>query len=176
MQSTLTFPVIFALSVPWGRVPWEFLHFVASFGIYGALGFRYIVLRRSTNGCTAAVPEGLLMEIGRTAERNAAGVGVLGAFFLLLNSGGALGRTAQEKQLDWLGAAGQMGPQFFAQAFFAFLLLVAFGLALRRVRLAWGVTAVVALALALRKIVTWQWQPLVNPIHEVSASLWLGTL
>jgi putative copper export protein len=68
------------------------------------------------------------------------------------------------------------GPRFIAPAVFGLLFLIAFALALRRTRGAWAGVVLIGVAFALRNIMMGRWTALVNPLHEVAAGLWLGTL
>ena len=172
-QPTLLALNNFPSSFPAAKAGWALVHFLSSFGIYGALGFRFIVLRRA-----AASPMGtdLLLGVRAPMERRTALVGMAGSALLLLNLCGAAGRTAESGKLSLWQAAGQMGPQYLAQLVFGLCLLGLFTWAAPKRSWVWPAAAAVALALALRKSVTAQWTTLVNPLHEVSASLWLGTL
>ena len=44
------------------------------------------------------------------------------------------------------------------------------------VRAAWTIAALTGIAYALQNVLSGKWAALVNPLHEVAASLWLGTL
>lgn len=56
------------------------------------------------------------------------------------------------------------------------VMAIAFALLTRRVAAAWRVALVATLALALRNLVTLKWAGMVNPLHLVAGSLWIGTL
>jgi len=144
-----------ALSVlPWSRVITEFATFLGYFGIFGALGFRAVVVRVPAPGNEAL--SGLAL-IGAPARRRAAGIGC--AAVLLLIPGLSGGKEANIVAIS-----------------LAAVVLVAFTLAARGVRGAWVGAGVTALAFAFQSITKGKWLALVNPLHMVAASLWLGTL
>ena len=88
---------------------------------------------------------------------------------------GFAGQASRKQTLviDAIVAAG--GRQTFQLAC-AGVLMVCFALATRRSKMAWVVAGATAISLALRNIVSGRWFSMVNPLHEVAASLWLGTL
>jgi copper transport protein len=155
----------------------EYAGFLAYFGVFGALGFRWLVLRRTeTRQSDLAAPDGPIARSFRSAEVGAAGVGVMGALFMLLNLLMAISARAADKAIsfgDALAAGGRSNVIAFS---FAGLFLIAFAAAMRRVRPAWIVAAVVGIAYALQNVTSGKWTSLVNPLHEVAASLWIGTL
>ncbi len=96
----------------------------------------------------------------------------LSAFAMLAGLAGQAIRK-QTSIIDAVVASG--GRQIFQIACVGVLVLC-FALATRRSKMAWLVAALTAVGLALRNIVTGRWFSMVNPLHEVAASLWLGTL
>jgi putative copper export protein len=137
-----------------GKVALQFVGFLPFFAIYGALGFYFLVLRRTT-GLPAD------SEAFAAAARRASRIGFAGSVLLLVMTFLAMSN-------------GRSGPQVTAQIVFGVLLAIAF--ALWRSRSAWVLGALVAVALALRNIVTGRWASLVNPLHVTAASLWIGSL
>jgi len=133
----------------------ELFGFLSYFAIFGALGFHHFVLRRMT---------GLRPSDGafRAADRRAAFVGLVGAVFFLINLAVS---TADDRQ---------HGPALFTTLACGVVLLLAF--ALSRVPGFWLLGGLAGLVLALRNITSGRWAALVNPLHEVAASLWIGTL
>jgi copper transport protein len=75
--------------------------------------------------------------------------------------------------LDVVRAGG--GRQIFQIACIS-LLLIGYALACGRVRAGWLLAGATGVVYALRNITTGRWFSMVNPLHEVAASLWLGTL
>lgn len=137
-----------------GEVARHFVSFLPFFAIYGALGFYFMVLRR-----TAGLPADA--EAFAAAARRASRIGFAGSVLLLIMTFLAMSN-------------GRSGPQITIQIVCGVLLCVAFALWQLRGALALG--AVVAVALALRNVVTGRWASLVNPLHVTAASLWIGSL
>lgn len=155
----------------------EYAGFLAYFGVFGALGFRWLVLRRTAAsqpeiGATGS-PVALSLD---SAEIGAARIGIIGALFMLLNLLMALSARATDKGISFASAAAAGGGRTIASFVFALLFLVCFAVALKRVRGAWAIAALAGIAFALRSITSGKWTSLVNPLHETAASLWLGTL
>jgi copper transport protein len=149
----------------------EYAGFLAYFAVYGTLGFHFQVLK----SLRSAEPDGAV-GVAEWADRKAAIIGLFGGLLmgtaLLAGFAGQASRK-QTSIIDAIVAAG--GRQIF-QLVCAGVLVVCFGLATRRIKMAWIVAGATAIVLALRNIVTGRWFSMVNPLHEVAASLWLGTL
>jgi putative copper export protein len=145
----------------------EYLGFASWFAVFGALGFRFAVLRRGIEGDAA---------VADAAGRGAARIGVIGAALMLLRILVGAARSAGEHHVSLVEQLQQGGSRTLVPLALTMVLLVAFGLALGRIRAGWGLAAVAGLVLALRNVTTGRWFSLVNPLHETAASLWLGTL
>jgi len=141
----------------------EYLGFAAWFAAFGALGFRFAVLRGGIDGDPM---EG--------ARRNAARIGLIGAALMVLRTVVVAAGTAAERHVGVLTVLG--GGRTVVPFACALVLLVAFGLALGRVQAGWMLAAAAGAVLALRNVTTGRWFSVVNPLHETAASLWLGTL
>jgi putative copper export protein len=155
----------------------EYAGFLAYFGVFGALGFRWLVLRHTE----ARQPE--IGAIGspvalslQSAEIGAARIGLIGAFFMLLNLLMALSARASDKGISFGSAIAAGGLRTSMAFLFIAVFLVSFAAALKRVRGAWAIAAVAGIMYALQNITSGKWASLVNPLHEVAASLWIGTL
>jgi copper transport protein len=141
-------------ALAFGEVAREFVGFLPYFGIFGALGFYFLVLRRAP---------GLPPESGatQTAARRAGLIGLAGSLLLLvlalLSLGNARART-----------------QVLTQLVLAAVLAACF--ALWRRHAAWIVAALAGVALTFRNLPSGRWQALVNPLHVTAASLWIGSL
>lgn len=159
--------------ISWGKAALEFLGFLPYFAIYGALGFRLVVLRRDGESRAVSDPGADFFAI---AERGAARVGLLGAVLLLISLAANTAWNSYTAHVGIIEAARSGGSKLLTPVVFGFLFLAAFGLALARARWAWCAAAVVAVGFALRTLPGGQWATLVNPLHEVGAGLWLGTL
>lgn len=142
----------------------EYVGFAAWFATFGALGFRFAVLRRDAGGDAALMA---------SAERGAARIGLIGAVLMLARSLINAARAAADRDISIVEALqGRPMVPFLC----AIVLLIAFGMALGRIRIGWWIAAVAGAVLALRNVTTGRWPSLVNPLHEMAASLWLGTL
>jgi putative copper export protein len=142
----------------------EYLGFAAWFAVYGALGFRFAELRGGIGGDAGAT---------EAAGRNAARIGLIGAALLLARILVNAARAAGERHV---GIVEALQGRTLVPFVCAVVLLIAFGLALGRVRAGWVLAALAGVVLALRNVTTGRWFSLVNPLHETAASLWLGTL
>jgi len=155
----------------------EYAGFLAYFGVFGALGFQWLVLRRTARrqpeiGATGS-PVSLSLQ---SAEIGAARIGIIGALFMLLDLLMGISAKATEKGISFASAVAAGGARTTASFLFGMVFLVCFAVALKRVRAAWIVAALAGIAFALRNITSGKWTSLVNPLHETAASLWLGTL
>ena len=152
----------------------EYAGFLAYFGIFGALGFRWLVLMR-TNASRLTASGATSGSLG-LAEIGAARIGVIGALFMFLNLFMAISARAADKGISFAAAwsAGINGNLIAVG--FAVIFLISFAVAIKRVRGAWIVAAIVGVIYALQDITSGKWTALVNPLHEVAASLWIGTL
>lgn len=159
----------------WSSVLLQYVGFAASFFMLGAVGFRYGILRgglgaaQGKDGATLAAPLG-------SATAGAAGIGLAGAALGVVSLVvGLLGR-AEAKHLTFGEAVSAGGATTKAQIVLLAVLAVAFALAWRRVAAGWPLAAAAALAFALRNLLAGKLAGMVNPLHVLGASLWLGTL
>jgi copper transport protein len=88
----------------------------------------------------------------------------------------SLDKRAAAKHLTLEEAASAGGAALAIQVVLLAILLAAFLLSWRRVERGWLVAAVAAAAYALRGIVGGKLASMVNPLHVLGASLWIGTL
>lgn len=152
----------------------EYAGFLAYFGVFGALGFRWLVLLRTNAARLGA--DGVTSASLGLAEVGAARIGVIGALFMLLKLLMSVSARAADKGISFSAALAAGGSRNVIACAFALLFLVSFAAAIKRVRAAWVVAALVGVAYALQNITSGKWTSLVNPLHEVAASLWIGTL
>jgi uncharacterized membrane protein len=152
-----------------GQAGMELVGFLSYFAIFGALGFHFFVLRRTAGLRPADGAYG-------AADRRAALIGLVGSILFLFSLGVAAAGDPQHRPL--LDAVIHGGPRILTPLVFGVLLLLAFALSRLPGALpgAWALGGLVGIALALRNITTGRWAALVNPLHEVAASLWIGTL
>lgn len=150
------------------KVALEYLGFLPYILVFGAVGFHFFVLPRKESADADS-------QIAfAQADRGAAFVGVTGALLILISY--VLNAVTAARTPGIIDAVLNAGQKAHVRAAFGALLILTFALVVRRIRGAWPATAVLAVAFALRDIVTLQWTRLVNPMHEVGAGLWLGTL
>jgi putative copper export protein len=152
----------------WRDVIVQYVGFVSSFWILGAVGFRYGVVR-SGRGEEASSP------VHRSLVK-AAAFAAIGGGLGLVSLVASLLKRAETKHQTFSEAASAGGSSLAIEVVLLVVLTVAFVLAMRRVALAWTVAAIAALAYALRSIVQGKATAMVNPLHVLGGSLWIGTL
>ena len=159
----------------WNDVLFQYVGFLSSFWILGAIGFRYGVLRvhRGTSGNAST---SLVATAFRSSEASAAGVGLIGAVLGVVTLVQGLLKRADAKHQTLGDAFNAGGATSIAQVVLLAMLLVAFALAWRRIVAAWPVAGAAAIAFALRGLLSGRLAGMVNPLHVLGASLWLGTL
>lgn len=173
-------PHIFGLlaaedQVTLGGAALEYAGFLAYFGVFGALGFRFLVLRRVLASASLA-SDTMTEPTLRSAERGAAGIGLVGALLFVITLLIDVAGTASEKGVTLVAAISAGGPRLTTQIVLICIFVLAFIAALLRARSGWIVAAVAAIVFVLQNLSSGHWKSLVNPLHEVAASLWLGTL
>jgi copper transport protein len=151
----------------WRDVLVQYVGFLSSFGILGAIGFRFGVVRGGVRDASGAV--------GRAIAR-AGVIGLLGVALGALSLVTGLAKRAAPKHQTIAQAFHAGGATSIAQLVLLFLLALAFALAWRGARGAWPVAGVAAVALALRGAFAGRVTTMVNPLHVLGASLWIGTL
>ena len=155
----------------------EYAGFLAYFGVFGALGFHwFVLLRTGPRQSVGTVPDAAVATSLESAEVGAARIGVVGALFMLVNLFMGISANAAGKGISFTDAVTAGGNRIVIPFIFAALFLVSFAVAMKRVRAAWTIAALAGVAFALRSITSGKWTSLVNPLHEVAASLWIGTL
>lgn len=146
----------------------ELVGFAASFLMIGAVGFRFGVLRGGVAPADAVT-------VARVASR-AAGVGLVGVGLGFASLLLALQERAEAKHLTFVAAARAGGAPVAVQIASLVSLLIALALAFRVTPRAWPAALVAALAFALRNLTRGTWKAMVNPLHVLGGSLWIGTL
>jgi putative copper export protein len=155
-----------------GRIALEYVGFLSFFAVYGALGFHFQVLK-------ALRTESALTVSGSPvdrADRRAAAIGFFGAVLMIVTLlNGLIGRAA-DKHISIVGAVSAGGTRQIFQIVCIALFFICFALAAQRMRASWIIAGITGVVYALRNITTGRWFSMVNPLHEVAASLWIGTL
>ena len=155
-----------------GRMALEYVGFLSFFSVYGALGFHFQVLKglraeRSIDTAGSAVDR---------ADRRAVVIGLVGSLLMVFTLVMGLASRAADKHTSVMAVIDKGGAMQLFQIACIALFVVWFALAAQRMEVAWVIAGITAFAYALRNIATGRWATLVNPLHEVAASLWLGTL
>jgi putative copper export protein len=156
----------------WCDVFFEYVGFLSSFGMLGAIGFRYGVARATDAGRGRT----LLDEPSGNALASAAGIGLLGVALGVVSFLEGLAKHAEAKHQALGDALTAGGAASLVQVALLAVLLVAFALAWRRVSIGWPLAGVGGMAFALRALVSGSLAGMVNPLHVLGASLWIGTL
>jgi len=160
-----------------GDVVREYAGFVAYFTVFGALGFHFIVLRR-THAALAGTGVGRAMpdEVAAQASATAATIGTVGSLLFLAELMVAIAGIAAKHHITLAAAVQSNGGRLMTPLALVVVMTMAFLIAARRVSAAWVVAALAAIVLAFGGIISGHWRSMVNPVHKVAASLWLGTL
>lgn len=145
----------------------EFIGFIALFLGAGAIGFRYFALRERSGDADRAFYD--------DAARRAAAIGLIGVAIGLMMAWAGLPDLASRRHTS----AGELltsDPPTMMQFGFLALALIGYGLAALRTGIGWPLAAIGVIAGSLRLAFLGQWSRLVNPVHELAAGLWIGTL
>jgi copper transport protein len=155
-----------------GDVGREYVGFLAHFFSFGALGFCFAVVRQMRLEDTGIGSDSAYSRASRTAALIGL-IGAAGMAYLMI--AGALGRP-DAAGLGFVDALAAAGPQFLWPLAFVLLMAAGFLGAVGGLETAWMLAGVAGIAYAFRTITTGRWFTLINPLHEVFASLWIGTL
>lgn len=156
--------------IEWSEPVMELIGFIAIFLTAGAIGFRYSSLRGKLGRAAAADAS-----IYETAARRAALLGLAGSVIAMIRMIQALPNLAQRAHTT-TGAllSSNLGAQMMIG--FGVLALAGFLLASGRRSIGWPLAAIGVVAGTLRGLFAGKWSQLVNPMHELAAGLWIGTL
>jgi copper transport protein len=155
-----------------GKIALEYIGFLSFFGVYGSLGFHFQVLK-SLRRENAVNVGGSPVD---RADRRAAAIGFAGATLMVVTLLAGLLQRAGEKNIPIMSVISAGGGRQIFQIICIGLFVICFAVAAQRMRVAWLIAGITAVAYAFRNITTGRWFSNVNPLHEVAASLWLGTL
>ena len=155
--------------IQWPEPLFEYLGFLCAFLAAGAIGFRLAVLPRLLGGA-----DGYARDFGRAAARRAALLGLLGTAGTTILAVKSLVEAAARRNLP-LGAAlaEPRNGLLFALLALAFL---GFALAAGGRGMGWALAAIAVLIRPLRALFFGEPARIVNPVHELAAGLWIGTL
>jgi putative copper export protein len=153
--------------IVWSDPPRELAGFIGQFLAAGAIGFRYFALR------------------GRSAERDrpfyddaarrAAFIGLLGVLVSVLLMVIQLPSLAARRHMT-VSVLMTTDASTILQVAFSIIALAGFALAVARAAPGWPLAAAAVVAGSLRAAFLGKWASVVNPIHELAAGLWIGTL
>jgi putative copper export protein len=155
--------------IQWRDVLFQYVGFLSSFFMLGAIGFRYGIVRSRIGTRGAARPLG-------NAAASAACIGLVGVGLGVVSLFEGLLARAESKHLTLGDALSAGGATSLAQVVLLAVLLVAFILASRRISIGWPIVGVAGLAFALRNLLAGRVAGMVNPLHVLGGSLWIGTL
>jgi putative copper export protein len=156
----------------WSEPVTEFIGFVSIFLANGAIGFRFAALRRPLAREAGAEPARLL---AGTAAQRAATLGLLGALVQGALLVSRLPRLAGRMHLTTSQLL-TTDPQTIARCVLLLLAVAGFTLGVARQRSGWPMAAVGLIGSELAGVLSGDWTRLVNPVHQLLAGLWLGTL
>jgi putative copper resistance protein D len=151
----------------WSEPVIELVGFVSLFLVNGAIGFRYAALR----GRLATAEAGGLLGV---AARRAARLGLIGALVQAVLVATRLPQLAARMHLTTVQLV-TTDPQTIARCGLLLLGTVGLGLAMTG-RGAWALAAVGAIGSELSGVLAGRWDRMVNPVHQLLAGLWLGSL
>jgi putative copper export protein len=162
--------------IHWPEPIVEYIGFVAEFLAVGAIGFRYAAVRHRL-GAGERVADGVPGDDAFYADAcaRAARIGLFGAVVQALMFANALPENAARAHTTVSGLVTH-DLMTGAMAVLTVVGLIGLLLAATRRRVGWPLAAGGVLLTPLAGIVTLQWTRLVNPVHRLVASLWLGTL
>lgn len=165
--------------IRWSEPVRQLVGFAAQFLAAGAVGFRYAALRHRLRPPRDTAKADLDFEPERLvhagAAQRAAVLGAIGALVTLYFFMTGLPRAAARAHVavDYLLTH---DAQTIATFVLLLTALVGFGVAAARRLAGWPIALAGVILAPLTPIVSGQWARLVNPVHELVAGLWIGTL
>ena len=156
--------------ITWSDPPRELVGFIAAFLAAGAVGLRLSALRGLLGS-----PAGEERDFARTAARRAALLGLLGAAISAVLLIQRLPAFAARRHMT-VAAFVTTQPPVALQIVLLAVALAGFALAAGGRRPGWALAAVGVLVSPVRAALFGQLERIVNPVHELAAGLWIGTL
>jgi putative copper export protein len=147
----------------------EILGFLGAFSTIGAIGFRYGVLLNADR-----LGEPVPAPVTRQAARLAAVIGLGGAILATVMFIHGQAEHAADHGTTLASALTTMATT--VPLALVVVAALAFALASTGTQAAWPLAAITTLAFALRSVATGKWASMVNPLHILGGSLWIGTL
>jgi putative copper export protein len=159
----------------WRDVLFQYVGFLSSFWMLGAIGFRYGILRAGMGPPPGRGDSPLAGPLGSSAA-GAAGIGLLGVGLGVVSLVEGVLKRAASKHETMSDALSAGGAPSLAQVVLLAALLFAFLLAWRRFAIGWPIAGVAGIGFALRNVLAGRLAGMVNPLHVLGGSLWIGTL
>jgi putative copper export protein len=147
----------------------EILGFLGAFATIGAIGFRYGVLLNADR-----LGEPVPPPVTRQAARLAAVIGLGGS--ILATAMFIHGQAERAADHGTTLANALTTTATIVPLALVLVAAVAFALASTGTQAAWPLAAITTLAFVLRNLATGKWASMVNPLHILGGSLWIGTL
>ena len=154
--------------ITWSEPATELIGFISLFLANGAVGFRYAAL----GGRLASAEGDGLVEV---AARRAGMLGLIGALVQAVLLVTRLPRLAERMHLTTSQLV-TTDPQTMARCGLLLIGVVGLALAAAGRRSGWGLAAVGVIGSELSGVLAGTWERMVNPVHQLLAGLWLGTL
>jgi putative copper export protein len=154
--------------IDWHDVLFQYVGFLSSFFMLGAIGFRYGILR---SGMATSAAEPI-----RRAAASAACIGLVGVGLGIVSLLEGLLARAEAKHVTLADALSAAGATALAQIVLLVVLFVSFVLAWRKISIGWAIAGLAGLGFALRNVLAGRLAGMVNPLHVLGGSLWIGTL
>jgi putative copper export protein len=153
--------------IVWSDPPRELAGFVGQFLAAGAIGFRFFAL----GGSWAESDHGFYDD----AARRAAIIGFVGVLVIGFLTLLQLPSLAARRHVT-VSALVMTDTSTTLQVIFLIIALVGFALAMVRTGPGWPIAAAAVVAGSLRAAFIGKWASVVNPVHELAAGLWIGSL
>ena len=157
----------------WSDPPREIIGFLASYLALGAVGFYWAVLRPSLRAGGAGTAA--LADSGPRAAR----IGLLGALCGALILIFAVLTRSHESGLSFTDTVILQRGGIIQRLILLSLVVIGFALAAGRMTFGWCLAAVTTLWIQLNglpAVFSGRWFGIINPVHVLGGSLWLGTL
>lgn len=151
----------------------ELLGFLGTYLSVGVVALRYGVLGRALG---RAGGEPVRSTLFREAGRRTSGVGLAGALLAMGLAIAAASRVAATRHLPVVEVLTAGQAEGAVRLVCYAVAIVGFGLVVVGLQSGWPLAAIGALGGALVNVLSLRWTSLVNPVHVLAGSLWIGTL
>ena len=161
--------------ITWYQPFTEYAGFLSQILPAGAIGFRYAVVRGRLSAGASVPGLSPTQAVYRVAASRAARIGTAGALLAAVIACADLPAAATRAHTTIPGLL-VGSPVVAIQMAMIVAAVVGFATAPAFPRAGWALAAVGVFAGALRSAFVGKWSSLVNPLHVLSAGLWIGTL